>query len=167
MLIRPEKGRDFEAVDALNDAAFGTPVESGIVRALRVEGAALVSLVAEQEGTVVGHIAFSPVTLASDEDLLLVGLGPMAVLPGCQGSGIGSALVRDGLERCRILGTCAVFVVGYPAFYARFGFVSADRFGIGCEYDVPKEVFLALELVPGCLAGRHGTVRYHRAFAAP
>jgi putative acetyltransferase len=94
-----------------------------------------------------------------------MGLAPMAVLPARQRQGIGSALVRDGLGRCRELGYEAVVVLGHPGYYPRFGFVPASRFGIGCEYDVPAEVFMALELVPGALRGKPGTIRYHPAFA--
>lgn len=94
-----------------------------------------------------------------------MGLAPMAVMPAAQRRGIGSALIRSGLERCAQLGYSAVVVLGHPEYYPRFGFVPASRFGIGCEYEVPDEVFMALELEPGALTGMSGTIRYHPAFA--
>ena len=93
-------------------------------------------------------------------------LAPMAVVPERQRAGIGSELVRDGLARCRLRGVEAVFVVGHPAYYPRFGFSRASDFGITCEFEVPDEAFMALELAPGSLRGRTGQVFYHEAFRA-
>jgi putative acetyltransferase len=114
---------------------------------------------------VVGHIAFSPVTLSNDPAVRMMGLAPMAVLPAFQGRGIGSALVTAGLEACRHLGIGAVVVLGHAAYYPRFGFVPASRFEINSEYDVPDEVFMALELEPGFLVDRRGTARFHPVFS--
>ena len=95
----------------------------------------------------------------------ILGLAPTAVRPDRQRQGIGSQLVRAGLDAARKTGAAAVVVVGHARFYPRFGFVPASRFGLTCEYDVPDEVFMALELVPGFLAGPGGLVQYHPAFA--
>ena len=165
MQIRPEGAADIAAVRAVNRAAFETSAEADLVDALRDQAAAVVSLVAEDAGSVVGHILFSPVTLSGHAELKIMGLAPMAVLPAEQRRGIGSALVRAGLDRCQALGCGAVVVLGHPGYYPRFGFMPASRFGIGCEYDVPDEVFMALELEPGILRGQSGTIRYHAAFA--
>jgi putative acetyltransferase len=89
----------------------------------------------------------------------------MAVIPARQRAGIGSALVRAGLQRCRELGSDAVLVLAHPRYYPRFGFAPAACLGIGCEYDVPAEAFMALELRPDALHGASGTVKYHPAFA--
>ena len=89
----------------------------------------------------------------------------MAVVPELQRTGIGSALVRAGLEQCAQLGFGAVVVVGHPAYYPRFGFVSSALVGIGCEYDVPADVFMVVELHAGYLRGAAGTVKYHAAFS--
>ena len=164
-VIRAEVPADHAAVRALNLAAFGRPGEARLVDVLRSQARPIVSLVAQVNGETVGHILFSPVTL-SGEDGLLMGLAPMAVAPGRQRSGIGSRLVRTGLAQCRRLGAQAVVVLGHPEFYPRFGFVPAEHFALHCEYDVPTEAFMAIELHPGALRRVSGTVCYHAAFAA-
>jgi putative acetyltransferase len=164
MLIRPEQENDRAAVHAVNVSAFETPAEADLVDALREQAAPVVSLVAEDDGGLVGHIMFSPVTLPEQPALRIAGLAPMAVEPEHQRKGVGSALVRAGLEQCRQLGFGAVVVLGHPAYYPRFGFSSSRRFLIGCEYDVPDDVFMVLELQPGFLRGASGKVKYHAAF---
>jgi len=121
--------------------------------------------VAEQEGMVVGHILFSPVEVDHANGRRLLGLAPMAVDPERQRKGIGSLLVHEGLTRCRAAGFDGVVVLGHAGYYPRFGFVPAQQFGLRCEYDVPADVFMALELAPGALRGLAGLVRYHAAFA--
>lgn len=165
MRVRPETEADSAAVRAVNEAAFDTPAEADLVEALRRRNASLVSLVAEVEGVVVGHILFSPVSLIGHKDLNLVGLAPMAVVPDRQRKGIGSSLVRQGLARCKDLGFCAVVVVGHTEYYPRFGFVPAHRYGLRCEYDVPAGVFMVAELEVGALNSASGLVRYDDAFA--
>jgi putative acetyltransferase len=165
MTIRTETAGDAPAIHAVNAAAFGQNAEADLVDALREQADPIISLVADDDGAVVGHILFSPVTLSNHADLRIMGLAPMAVLPSHQRRGIGSALVRAGLERCAQIGGVAVVVLGHADFYPRFGFVPASRFTIACTYDVPDDVFMAIELTPGALAGRSGTVRYHQAFA--
>jgi putative acetyltransferase len=166
MPIRNEIPGDRAAVHALNATAFETAAEAGLVDALRERARPLVSLVAEDGGAVIGHILLSPVALPGHPGLAIMGLAPMAVAAAHRNRGVGSALVRAGLERCREIGCDAVVVLGHPAFYPRFGFVPAAGFGIGCEYDAPADAFMILELRPGALAGAGGTVRYHAAFAA-
>jgi putative acetyltransferase len=165
MQIRLERPADVAAIHAINGAAFETSAEADLVDALRVRAAPIISLVADHDGSIVGHILFSPVSLTGHDELKIMGLAPMAVVPGQQRRGIGSALVREGLEHCRALGSGAVVVLGHPEFYPRFGFVPALRFGITSEYDVPDEAFMALELEIGVLEGKPGTVRYHPTFA--
>ncbi len=164
MLIRAEKDTDRAAIHAVNAAAFPTPAEADLVDALRRQAHPLISLVAERDGTILGHILFSPVALDSRPDLRIMGLAPMAVAPEHQRSGIGSALVRAGLDECRQRGFSAAVVLGHPEYYPRFGFSPAVRYGIRSEYDVPDEVFMAMELVPGALRDATGTIKYHPAF---
>jgi putative acetyltransferase len=162
--IRTEQPGDVVSIRLVNEAAFGGSIEADIVERLRLEASPIISLVAEEGGAIVGHILFSPVTRAEGRELPLLGLAPMAVLPDHQRRGIGSALVRAGLDACRQLDAAAVFVLGHAEYYPRFGFVPASRYGIKSEYDVPDEVFMVLELQPGGLSGCSGTVRYHAAF---
>ena len=165
MRIRPETEADRAAVRAVNEAAFETPAEADLVEALHDKGVSLVSLVAEVDGKVVGHILFSPVSLTEHVHLNFMGLAPMAVVPDYQRKGIGSGLVRQGLARCKDLGCRAVVVVGHPEYYPRFGFVPAGRHALRCEYDVPADVFMVAELEAGALKGASGLVRYDGAFA--
>ena len=123
------------------------------------------SLVAVRDDLIVGHILFTPVTIESEgRELAALGLAPMAVLPEQQRQGIGSLLVNVGLNRCRKEGLACVVVLGHPEYYPRFGFVPASHYGIKCEYDVPDEVFMAIELEDGALDGRSGTARYQPEF---
>ena len=165
MLIRAEEQRDRAAVHAVNVSAFETPAEANLVDALRDQAQPLVSLIAEDNGAIVGHIMFSPVSLSGHSALRIMGLAPMAVAPEHQRKAVGSALVRAGLEQCKQLGFGAVVVLGHPAYYPRFGFLSSAGFGIGCEYEVPEEAFMVAELKAGFLDGAFGTVKYHAAFS--
>lgn len=166
MRVRPETVGDKAAIRAVNEGAFESAAEADIVDVLRAKRGELVSLVAEREGVVVGHILFSRVTLVGRDDVKLMGLGPLAVLPAHQNAGVGSALVREGLSRCRQLGACAAVVVGHARYYARFGFAPASRYGIRCRYDVPDDVFMIAEFEAGALLGSSGLVLYDDAFGA-
>jgi putative acetyltransferase len=162
--LRSEAPADHAAVHDINVTAFGGEVEARLVALLREQAQPLVSLVAEESGTLVGHIMFSPVSLQGFTELMM-GLAPMAVTPACQRQGIGSALVRAGIDRCREIGVAAIVVLGHPDFYPRFGFLPAARFGLICEYDVPAQAFMAIELGPHALRDAAGIVSYHPAFA--
>lgn len=164
--IRPEQPADEAAIRALNLAAFETSTEADLVDALRAQAEPLISLVAVDDGAIVGHILFSPVTLADHEDVAMMGLAPMAVLPARQRGGVGGALIRQGLEECRVQGIQGVIVLGHAEYYPRFGFVPASRLGLRSEYEVPDEVFMAMELAPGALQYKAGIARYHPVFAS-
>ena len=165
MHIRPERPEDISGIRHVNQSAFETAAEADLVEALREQAHPIVSLVAVDGEAVVGHILFSPMTLSSNTDAQIMGLAPMAVLPSRQRQGIGSALVRTGLDECRRFGFSAVVVLGHADYYPRFGFVPASTFGLRSEYSVPDDVFLAIELSPDALRQRAGTIRYHPAFA--
>jgi putative acetyltransferase len=162
--IRSETPDDVPAIHAVNSAAFATRLEADLVNTLRQAAGPLISLVANDGHEIIGHILFSPVTLSGHRDALIMGLAPMAVIPREQRHGIGSALVREGLTRCKNLGYGAVVVVGHRDYYPRFGFGPAATFNLKSEYDVPDDVFMALELTPNYLQGRTGTIHYHSAF---
>jgi putative acetyltransferase len=167
MLVRLETPSDHDAVRRVHASAFTTPEEADLVDALRAAAKPLVSLVAEEDGEVVGHVMFSPVTLPDHPERRLMSLAPLAVVPTRQRSGIGAALLRAGLEHCREIGTGAVVVLGHPTYYPRFGFVRADDYGIGCPFlDAPSDAWMLLELEPGHLRGANGATRWHGAFDA-
>jgi putative acetyltransferase len=162
--IRDETTDDIAAITTVTIAAFETLEISGhteqfIVAALRAAGALTVSLVAEVDGRMVGHIAFSPVTI-SDGSLDWYGLGPVSVLPEYQRQGIGGALIREGISRLKNLGARGCCLVGHPGYYGRFGFTNTA--GLALE-GVPAEVFFSLSL-----DGRmpQGVVGFHPAFMA-
>ncbi len=162
--IRPEKAEDVEAIRQVTDAAFklnphsyGTEV--AIIEALREAEALAISLVATMDGEVVGHVAFSPVTI-EEQDLGWFGLGPVSTRPDLQGRGIGSALIREGLERLKRSEAAGCVLLGDPSFYQRFGFKN----DAGLRYEgAPAEYFMSLnfrDAIPS------GAVTFHQGFAA-
>ena len=162
--LRDETESDFAAIRDVTEAAFRTLAISGhteqfIIEALRTAGALTISLVAERDGQVVGHIAFSPVTM-SDGTPGWYGLGPVSVLPAYQRQGIGKALIAEGLARLKALAANGCCLVGHPGYYGRFGFENPS--GLALD-GVPPEVFFAL-----AFNGRmpQGTVMFHKAFRA-
>lgn len=166
LIIRQEHPEDVSAIRHVNEQAFGGPQEATLVEALRGDARLFVSLVAVEDEQVIGHISFSPVTIEGGETVpQAMGLAPMAVIPEQQRRGIGSKLVRAGLTECRRLGCEIVVVVGHPQYYPRFGFAPAHEKGLRCEYEVPEEAFMALELEPGAADGVCGLIKYHRAFS--
>jgi putative acetyltransferase len=163
--IRAERLADQSLIRDLLKRAFGSDIEADLVDALRKEARPIISLVAQDAEEVIGHIMFSPVTLSSAPQRLIMGLAPMAVSPARQRQGVGSALVRAGLGACQQLGATAVVVLGHPTYYPKFNFRPAREFGITSEYDVPDDVFMALELEARALRQTPGIVRYHPAFS--
>ena len=165
MDIRTEKLEDVEAVRQVNIAAFDRETEANLVDRLRGIPSTF-SFVAVQSDRIVGHLFFSPVVVEGkcSSNLLILGLAPVAVLPEYQRQGIGSLLIREGLKECVRSGFQAVVVLGHPNFYPRFGFIPASRKSLGCEYDVPDEVFMVLELESGALQDCSGTVKYRSEF---
>ncbi|MBK8899901.1 MAG: N-acetyltransferase [Anaerolineaceae bacterium] len=166
IVIRPETAVDAEKVYEVEAAAFGRPAEAELVQKLQQSGVDTISLVALLDDEVVGHIFFSPVTVKSEEaEFTAVALGPVAVAPDHQNKGVGDALCRQGLAACKEAGYELAFVLGHPTYYPRFGFTSSAPFGLRCQFDVSDEVFMVLELVPGALQGKQGTVYYHPLFS--
>lgn len=164
--IRREMPEDIDAIRDVNERAFGGREEADIVDALRKRNAIILSLIADIDDSIVGHILFSPVTIESESaSFPAVGLGPMSVLPKFQRKGIGSRLVVIGLDECRILGHEIIVVLGHADYYPRFGFVPARARGIECEFEAPDEAWMLLELREGALGGRRGTVKYQPEFS--
>ncbi|QQS44881.1 MAG: N-acetyltransferase [Acidobacteriota bacterium] len=165
LIIRQERAGDEEAIHRVVEAAFGGSAEAELVDELRKAGLATISLIAEVDREIVGHILFSPVRLEPEAgDLRLLGLAPMAVSPGRQRSGIGSGLIREGLDEAARSGYEGVVVLGHPEYYPKFGFRPANLFGIRSIYNVRDEAFMALELKPGALEGHSGTIHYADQF---
>ena len=162
MIIRPEIAEDAAAIRAVTAAAFkdapySNGTEADLVDALRDAGALALSLVAEKQGRVVGHVAFSPVTINGEAGHWF-GLGPVSVEPAEQRRGIGQALIRGGLERLRAEGAEGCVLLGDPAYYRRFGFVSDPKLRYG---EAPPEYFQRLNFTG---AEPEGEVAYHAGF---
>ncbi len=166
MIVRFEREDDVAAIYHVNELAFEGAGEAKLVNALREHGVATISLVAcLAGGELVGHCLFTPVTVEDEATVVnSIALGPVAVLPAYQGKGIGSKLIRIGLDACREAGHQAAFVLGHSAYYPRFGFQPSQHFNIRCEFDVPPEVFMAIELHPNSLSTVQGVVKYHPEF---
>lgn len=164
MHIREESPSDVDAIThvtlaAFHDHPFSRQTEQFIILALRKVGALSVSLVAEIDGRIVGHVAFSPVTMG-DGTPDWYGVGPLSVLPECQKKGIGSALMNAGLSRLKSQGAQGCVLVGDPLYYARFGFRNTPALVLD---GVPQEVFLALAF--GCPIPQSPVI-FHDAFQA-
>jgi putative acetyltransferase len=165
MEIRAEKPEDIKGIRQVITAAFGRNNEADLVDQLRRVPSTF-SFVAVEAGQVIGHIFFSPVEIEGEcrKDLLILGLAPLAVKPDRQCQGIGSSLIQHALAVCRRSHYQAIAVLGHPTYYPRFGFVPAKQKGLGCEYNVPDEVFMVLELEVGALQGCSGIIKYRPEF---
>ncbi len=165
--IRPERPGDADAIAAVVTEAFGRPDEARLVDSLRAAGALSLSLVAAYDDEVVGHVAFSPVTVSGNPDGLAVwGLAPLAIVPLHQKAGIGRLLVKAGLDQAEAMGARAAVVLGDPAYYGRFGFVPAGLVGLEWDHPCPPGAFQVTALAERALTRLEGRVSYHAAFDA-
>ena len=170
--IRPETPHDIPVIHALTAAAFGRESEPTVTDDLRAAGRLLLSLVAELEGAVVGHVAISPAEITCDDAVLaVVALGPIAVTPAHQRQGIGGVLVRGAITACAQLGHPLIFLLGHPTYYPRHGFKPAKAQGVRWSGDSsagPCEPFMVREAAPGALAqqlrGRIGVFHFAPEF---
>jgi putative acetyltransferase len=165
MQIRPFTAGDADAVYEVHRRAFdGRTDESRIVQRLHDADKAVVSLVAVENDRIVGHVLFSPTSVANHgENIKLTGLAPVGVLPENQNEGVGSSLIQHGLAECRDAGVDAVVVLGDPEYYSRFGFERANEYGLGNEYGA-DEGFMVKPLHEGALDNVNGIVRYQPEF---
>ena len=165
--MRAEIPADGPAIRAIHLLAFPTSQEADLVESLRGNGAATLSLVAEYQGAVVGHVMFSPVQIGDGSGAVDgLGLAPVGVLPHRQNQGIGSQLIRDALQKLET-GKCPfVVVLGEPAFYSRFGFKPAREFGVRCKWDVMEDAFMLLPFDKDRVAAASGLARYRGEFDA-
>jgi putative acetyltransferase len=164
MRIRPEIPADAAAIRSVTEAAFkgaehSSQTEAAIVDALRDSGALAISLVAERDGAIIGHVAFSPVLL-DGADKGWFGLGPVSVLPDLQGSGVGTALIREGLKLLERRGAKGCVLLGDPSYYGRFGFTSDHAL----RYPGPPPQYFQSLILSGDPAA--GDVTYHAGFEA-
>jgi putative acetyltransferase len=161
--IRAEATMDSAMIRQVNEAAFNGVEEADLVESLRRDDLVLLSLVADLDGRIVGHILFSRMSIDTQSGRLdAVALAPMAVLPEYQRRGIGGRLIRRGLDDLRRLREQIVIVVGHPEYYPRFGFSAAQARSL--ESPFPSDAFMTFELRAGALEGVGGRVRYPAAF---
>ena len=163
--LREETFRLEAAIRVLHRTVFGTDAESNLIDALRADGLITASVVAEDEGQVVGHTLFSDIRIETQNGTLLASaLAPVAVLAGWRRQGIGSAVIREGLDLCTKRGKSAVLVLGDPKYYSRFGFSSLMAKRLRSPYSEQGPAWMALELETGVLKDAYGLVRYPEAF---
>ena len=166
--IRPEQPGDEEAIAKVNRHAFGGEEEVEIIAGIRGSEYSIpeLSLVAETDGRIIGHIMFSIITLVHFDRPAekILSLAPMAVEPEMQNTGIGSALVKAGMDKARELGHTVIVVIGHPEFYPRFGFRQARALGLDVGMEVPDETFMVAGLQPGALQDIGGMVQFSPPF---
>lgn len=167
VLILPENESYQAKISQVVSAGFGRNNEAELIEKIRQSPYFIpeLSLVAVEEGQVLGHILFSLIEIDRGEKKIpALALAPLAVAPEYQRQGIGSRLVETGLLKCEELGYLIVVVLGEPLFYQRFGFKPTNLWGIKAPFPVPEEAFMALELQPGSLKNSTGTVCYPAYF---
>jgi putative acetyltransferase len=165
--IRHETTLDYQGITQVNDLAFGQPNESLLIQKLRMNPDFIdkLSLVAEINERIVGHILFFPIkVLGASKDYGSLALAPMSVMPDFQNKGIGGQLIMKGLEVAKDLGFKSVIVVGHKDYYPRFGFAPAGKWSIKAPFDLPDEVFMAMELEKEGLKDVSGVVEYPNEF---
>jgi len=165
--IRPERAEDHAAIYEVNKRAFNQEDEAQLIERIRTSPhfIPVLPFVAVKAGKIVGHILFSSIIIKTPTNSVsALLLAPMAVLPEFQRQGIGSLLIKKGLEECRCLGHEIVVVIGHPEYYPRFGFSSARAKKLHILFKVPDEAFLVLELIPGVLDNVRGVVEFPSPF---
>jgi putative acetyltransferase len=162
--LREETPADHEAIREVVGRAFDDEKIADLVDRLREDGVVVTSLVAVEDGQVVGHILFTETPIETDEGVIDgATLSPLAVMPERQGGGIGSALARRGIEVCRERRRAALIVLGHPTYYPRFGFSAEVARRVRSKYSEKGQAYMAMELTPGALA-IGGTARVPAAF---
>ena len=160
LTIRDSKPEELSAIIALNDLAFGQADEGRIVESLHEEGDSLLSLVAEQDGKLVGHIQFFTIEVIAPSPARFAGLGPISVAPELQKTGIGGSLIRTGLDQLKATGIQRVFVLGDKDYYPRFGFSVEETSGMSAPWGGPYFMAIALNSGGPDMAG----LQYPAAF---
>lgn len=149
LVVDLQKEEESAQVTLVNQLAFTTNYEANLVNALIKSKVSTISLVAKKGQSVVGHLLLSRMTVAnleSPSNLKIYGLAPMAVLPNAQKCGIGTSLIKRAVEISKNQEIDAIFVLGHPEYYPKFGFISTKQWGITCQYDVPAKAFMVLDI---------------------
>ena len=166
MIIRQERPEDIKDIRTVNERAFGCPEEANVIDKLRDKYDGLLSLVAIEKEKIVGHVLFSPATIEGEPGVIKgMGLAPMAVLPEMQRQGIGTQLVKKGIEYLKGTQCPFIIVLGHPEYYPRFGFEIASPYGIKCQWEgVPDEAFMILWFDKSMMNRVSGIGRYKDEF---
>jgi len=167
IIVRTETPEDIRAIDVVHLSAFQGETEAQLISALRESPKYIpeLSLVAELNGRIVGHLLLSKLSLTRDGwKTAVFALGPMAVVPSQSHRGIGSELIKAAIAKAREYGCSGIVVAGHPEYYQRFGFSQASDWGVHCNLEIPKDAFTAMELAPGTLTDG-GEVEYPSVFA--
>lgn len=160
MNIRKEEEKDYKEIKHINDLCFNGEYESKLISNIRAGKNFILSLVAEENGEIIGHIMYSRIKIGKVDS---TSLAPMCVIPEYQKTGVGSELIKKSFEVLKEMGEKSVIVLGHDKFYSKFGFETAGKYGIKCPYDVPDEVFMAIEFEKGEL--KSGMVEYGEEFS--
>lgn len=160
--IREEKKTDLNPIKQINDLAFGQAQEGNVIDKIRDSESPILSLVAEIDNTVVGHIFYSLAEIESHEKKIIgMGLAPMAVLPKHQNRGIGKRLINESIALLKEKETPFIIVLGHEDYYPKFGFELASKYGIKCQWDgVPDEAFMIMILDRKKMLNVHGVAKY-------
>ncbi|NYT00929.1 MAG: N-acetyltransferase [Methanocellales archaeon] len=164
--IRKEEKKDYKKVYEVNCFAFQQEYESKLIEKIR-KGKNFIpelSLVAEIDDEIVGHILFSRIEIVGDSVFDSLALAPMAVIPEFQKQGIGSKLIKKGIEKAKELGFDSIIVLGHKEYYPKFGFQKASKWNIKCPFEVHEEAFMAIELTEKAFEDKAGTVKYPDEF---
>ena len=168
IVIRQGQGNDIDTIYSVVKSAFekvehSDGDEQNLVNRLRNSEAFIpeLSLVAELDDEIVGHILFTKIKIGENVSLTLA---PVSVIPKYQGKGVGSKLILNGHEIAKSLGFGSVVVLGHPTYYPRFGYVPASKWGIKTPFEVPDDCFMALELIEDSLINVSGVVQYAKEF---
>ncbi len=164
--IRKEEEKDHKQIYEVNKLAFQQENESKLIEKIRKSENFIpeLSIVAEIDNRIVGHILFSKIKIIGDSDYESLALAPMAVIPEFQKRGIGSELIKKGIDKAKELGFDSIIVLGHKEYYPKFGFQRASKWNIKCPFEVPDDVFMAIELTEKAFEGAAGTVEYPDEF---
>ena len=164
--IRKEEEKDHKQIYEVNKLAFQQENESKLIEKIRKSENFIpeLSIVAEIDNRIVGHILFSKIKIIGDSDYESLALAPMAVIPEFQKRGIGSELIKKGIDKAKELGFDSIIVLGHKEYYPKFGFQRASKWNIKCPFEVPDDVFMAIELTEKAFEGKAGTVEYPDEF---